>query len=159
MKSKYLTLFAIFLIVLGLILSKSPPRSQLLSANNNKPTPTPKILKPIDRYEPPTIAAAASYTVIFVGDSMTERLGENFDALRPDLKKYYPDKVFGLFNYGFGSTSILSVDDRLNHDSVYQGALEGAERVVVLWINLICELVWEQASTDGCLNCPLAWFG
>ena len=29
---------------------------------------------------------------------MTESLGENFDALRVDLKKYYPDKVFGLCN-------------------------------------------------------------
>jgi lysophospholipase L1-like esterase len=85
------------------------------------PTPTPKIYQTIEHYQPPTIPKSSSYTLIFVGDSMTESLGENFDALRIDLKKYYPDKVFGLFNYGFGSTNILSVEDRLNHDTVYQG--------------------------------------
>lgn len=52
---------------------------------------------------------------------MTESLGENFDALRINLKKDYPDKVFGLFNYGFGSSNILSVKDRLVNPSVYQG--------------------------------------
>ena len=52
---------------------------------------------------------------------MTESLGVNFDALRTDLKKYYPEKIFGLFNYGFGSTNILSTEDRLNHDTLYQG--------------------------------------
>lgn len=52
---------------------------------------------------------------------MTESLGQNFDDLRLDLTKTYPNKIFGLFNYGFGSTNILSVDDRLNQDSNYQG--------------------------------------
>jgi lysophospholipase L1-like esterase len=56
-----------------------------------------------------------------MGDSMTESLGENSDFLRLDLAKYYPKKVFGLFNYGFGSTNILSLEDRLNNDTVYQG--------------------------------------
>jgi lysophospholipase L1-like esterase len=86
-----------------------------------QPTPTLKILKLIDHYEPPKIATASSYTLIFTGDSMTEALGENFDNLRLDLAKYYPKKVFGLFNYGFGSSNILSIKDRLNHDTVYQG--------------------------------------
>jgi len=86
-----------------------------------QPTPTPKILRLIDHYEPPKIATTAAYTLIFTGDSMTEALGENFDSLRLDLTKYYPKKVFGLFNYGFGSSNILSIKDRLNHDTVYQG--------------------------------------
>jgi len=83
--------------------------------------PTPKILKTIEHYEPPTIAPAPAYTLIFIGDSMTESLGENFDALRPMLKQYYPNKDFGIFNYGFGSTNLLSVDDRLNQETTYQG--------------------------------------
>lgn len=53
-----------------------------------------------------------NHTLVFVGDSMTEYLG-NFDELRSDLKKYYPNKNFLLLNYGFGSTNILSVPDRL----------------------------------------------
>lgn len=85
------------------------------------PSPSPKIYKPIDHYLPPQIPNSASYTLIFVGDSMTESLGENFDDLRKDLKKYYPTKVFGLFNYGFGSSNILSIEDRLDHDSTYLG--------------------------------------
>lgn len=52
---------------------------------------------------------------------MTEALGENFDFLRLNLAKYYPKKVFGLFNYGFGSTNILSIQDRLDNSTAYQG--------------------------------------
>ena len=84
-------------------------------------TPTPKIYKLIDHYEAPKIPNNPSYTLIFVGDSMTEALGVNFDALRKNLMRVYPKKVFGLFNYGYGSTNILSVEERLNHDTYYQG--------------------------------------
>ncbi len=52
---------------------------------------------------------------------MTDVLGENFDQLRLELNEDYPNKVFGLFNYGFGSTNILSVMDRLVKPSQYQG--------------------------------------
>jgi len=86
-----------------------------------RPTPTPKVYKLIDQYLPPQIATASSYTLIFLGDSMTDALGENFDFLRLNLAKYYPKKVFGLFNYGFGSTNILSVQDRLDNSTTYQG--------------------------------------
>lgn len=85
------------------------------------PSPTPRVFKPIEIYNPPIIDPAPSYTIIFVGDSMTAALGENFDELRKDLAVYYPNKVFGLFNYGFGSTNIYSVEDRLYHDSNYLG--------------------------------------
>lgn len=59
-------------------------------------------------------------TLVFVGDSMTEYLG-NFDELRNDLKKYFPDKKFLLLNYGFSSTNILSVQDRLDRESSHSG--------------------------------------
>jgi lysophospholipase L1-like esterase len=54
-----------------------------------------------------------------IGDSMTERLG-NSDELRAGLKKYNPDKSVEILNYGFGSTNILSVLDRLEKDSFFQ---------------------------------------
>jgi len=55
------------------------------------------------------------YLVVFAGDSMTEYLG-NFDELRVYMSDYYPGKTFDFLNYGFGSTSILSLEDRLiNH--------------------------------------------
>ncbi len=86
-------------------------------------TPPPeKVLTPIAHYNPPALKKAESYTIIFVGDSMTDVLGPNFDELRKDLQLDYPHNIFGLFNYGFGSTNILSVDDRLHHDSQYNGA-------------------------------------
>lgn len=63
-----------------------------------------------------------SPTIVFVGDSMTEYLG-NFDELRAYLKNYYPTKKFSLLNYGFSSTNILSVQDRLEKDSTHSGRI------------------------------------
>lgn len=59
-------------------------------------------------------------TIVFVGDSMTEYLG-NFDELQGYLKDYFPTKKFLLLNYGFSSTSILSVQDRLEKESSHSG--------------------------------------
>lgn len=58
------------------------------------------------------------FTIVLLGDSMTERLG-NSDELRANLKKYYPGKTFEVLNYGFGSTSILSVEKRLTEKTFY----------------------------------------
>src|SRR3989344_1117515 len=58
--------------------------------------------------------------IVFVGDSMTEYLG-NFDELRGYLKNYFPTKKFFLLNYGFSSTSILSVQERLEKESSHSG--------------------------------------
>jgi lysophospholipase L1-like esterase len=58
------------------------------------------------------------FTIVMVGDSMTEKLG-NSDEIRANLKKYYPDKTFEVLNYGFGSTNILSVQDRLEKKTFY----------------------------------------
>lgn len=52
------------------------------------------------------------FLIIMVGDSMTEYLG-NFNELRVFLNEYYPDKYIDIYNYGFGSTNILSLPDRL----------------------------------------------
>ena len=70
----------------------------------------------------PTKNKSSGYTLVFVGDSMTEYLG-NFDELQNYLKKYYPDNKFLLLNYGFGSTNILSVQDRLEKDSTHSGRI------------------------------------
>lgn len=114
---KPLGLFLIIGVLFAIFFALTRPH--LISTRT--PVPVPKIYKPIDHYLPPQIPDNPSYTLIFVGDSMTESLGENSDDLRIDLKKYYPAKDFGLFNYGFGSSNILSVEDRLNHDSSYLG--------------------------------------
>ena len=108
----------LFITIIIFIRIRNIPKSSIPLP---KPTPTPKVYKLIDQYLPPQIATASSYTLIFLGDSMTDALGENFDFLRLDLTKYYPKKVFGLFNYGFGSTNILSIQDRLDNSTTYLG--------------------------------------
>lgn len=103
---KKLTLLLVGLIIfVGLFIlgSKSLGKSihsPRLSINQNKP----------------------DYTLVFLGDSMTEALG-NFDELRADLKPFYPNKRFLLLNYGFGSTNILSVQDRIVKDSTHSGRI------------------------------------
>ncbi len=60
------------------------------------------------------------HTLVFIGDSMTEYLG-NFDELRGYLKKAYPNKNFLLLNYGYSATNILSLPDRIDKDSTHSG--------------------------------------
>lgn len=60
------------------------------------------------------------HTLVFLGDSMTEYLG-NFDELRKYLRDYLPNKTFLLLNYGFSATNILSALDRIEKDSVHAG--------------------------------------
>ena len=89
------------------------------SSNQPEPFPTdlPRTVKPTD-----------AYTIILVGDSMTDFLGENPTKLREHLKEHYCDenctpkgKVFGIFNLGFGSTNVLSLQDRIEKESFYLG--------------------------------------
>ena len=56
------------------------------------------------------------YTIVMVGDSMTETLG-NSDELKKFLSDYYPGKSFEVLNYGFGATNILSVMDRVTQET------------------------------------------
>lgn len=94
--------------------SNLPP---LKSSPSPKPIVIPTSVKPSD-----------AYTIILVGDSLTQYLGDNTPALRKYLKTYYSDenatpkgKVFGIFNYGFGSTNILSLQDVLENETSFMG--------------------------------------
>lgn len=58
------------------------------------------------------------FTIVLVGDSMTEALG-NSTELKSYLKEYYPNKSFEVLNYGFGSTNILTVPERLEKSTFY----------------------------------------
>lgn len=58
------------------------------------------------------------YKIVLLGDSMFEILG-NFDELKSYLKNYYPNKKFLLLNYGFGSTNILSAQERLEKETFH----------------------------------------
>lgn len=74
---------------------------------------------------PPTITNALGkekvkypqdYTIVMIGDSMTETLG-NSDELKKFLGDYYPGRTFEVLNYGFGSTNILSAMDRITKET------------------------------------------
>jgi lysophospholipase L1-like esterase len=91
------------------------------SAKPNEPEPFPTNL-------PRTVKPTDAYTIILVGDSMTDFLGENPTKFREYLKSHYCDehctpkgKVFGIFNLGFGSTNVLSLQDRIEKESFYLG--------------------------------------
>lgn len=66
---------------------------------------------------PVQVKPAKKYTMVLVGDSMTQYLGSGTE-LEKYLKVYYPSKDFSILNYGIGSTTILTVPDRLTSGSV-----------------------------------------
>lgn len=57
-------------------------------------------------------------TIVVVGDSLTEYLG-NLEEFGYFLKKYYPTKKLLLLNYGYSSTNLLSLPDRIEKDSFH----------------------------------------
>lgn len=73
------------------------------------PTPTPYQFP----YKNPIIHKNQSYRMIIVGDSIVATLGLNANTLREDLISLYPDREFVTYNYGYPSTNVLSLYDRL----------------------------------------------
>ena len=103
-------LFALLLIILAGALIYGVYASK----QNSKSSPP----TPLENQEGTKVKYPQDYTILLVGDSMTEYLG-NSDELRAYLKEYYPNKTFEVLNYGFGSTNILSVEKRLTQNSFY----------------------------------------
>lgn len=118
MKRIFLVVLILPIVLLGIVFLGFS-RQKEKTAGTKKPQPTSTPAKII--YSPPQITPADSYTIILVGDSMTKALGPNSDKLREFLAQYYPDKVFGIFNYGFAATNVLSLQERLENVSLYEG--------------------------------------
>ncbi len=93
--------FVAFLIVKGGSLTQK-----------TSPTPPPEAVS-VFPYKPPVIQPKRSYLTMLIGDSMTEALGMNADGLRQNLISHYPQSEFVNYNYGYASTNILSLNDRL----------------------------------------------
>ena len=109
-------------VVAVFVSSRALKNQQKTNALIEIKTPTPTVSPtPISNYVLPVLKRSDAYTIVFVGDSMVDVLGENFDYLRQSLEDYYQNLVFGLFNYGYGSTNILTLEERLNQDTVYRG--------------------------------------
>ena len=69
----------------------------------------------------PKIVPASEHTILLVGDSMTDVLRPYDSDFRAQLAKYYPEKTFGIFNYGYGATNIESLPERLGEETQYLG--------------------------------------
>lgn len=86
----------------------------------SKPAPAPSpAAQPTLNKNSKQVKYPQDYTLVLVGDSMTQILG-NCDELKADLKKYYPKKSFECLNYGFGSTNILSLQERLEKETFFE---------------------------------------
>lgn len=105
------------------------------------PSPTPTLAPtstPFVTYSVPDLPRKEAYTIILVGDSILKSLGPNSDRLREYLAEYYPETVFGIFSYGYGSTNISTLMDRLTGDTFnddgqqLQGILNRQSDVIVI---------------------------
>ncbi len=73
-------------------------------------------------FNPQAIAPKASYTIVLVGDSMTDYLGSGVE-LKKYLQEYYPDKQIEIKNFSVGSTNILTLPERLQNLTNYNGRI------------------------------------
>lgn len=103
--------FLIILLILGVI------AYIFFQIQNNKPKPKdtrpPTIVNILGKQK---VKYPQDYTIVMLGDSMTETLG-NSDELKKFLSDYYPGKTFEVLNYGFGATNILTVMDRITKET------------------------------------------
>ncbi|QQG43587.1 MAG: SGNH/GDSL hydrolase family protein [Candidatus Daviesbacteria bacterium] len=70
-----------------------------------------------------TVTPKNSYTIVLVGDSMTDYLGPTADILKNYLKEYYPNKKIEVKNFSVGSTNILTLPDRLQNLTNFNGTI------------------------------------
>lgn len=120
MKTGYIVFTLVLFVSLlgGIFFLRQPGRvNQVLGIKQaiSTPHPTPTITEERGRTR---VKYPEDYTIVLVGDSMTERMG-NSDELRTYLKKYYLNKTFEVLNYGYGATNILSLQDRLEKTTYY----------------------------------------
>lgn len=108
------------LVLIGYLISLSLPA--FLEKQSLK---VPKPYKKIENVQGVSIGSESGkikypqdYTIVLLGDSMTESLG-NADELKGYLNEYFPNKTFEVLNYGYGSTNILSAKERLTQTTYH----------------------------------------
>ena len=92
---------------------------------------------------------SSKYTIILAGDSMTQALGSG-ETITPILRKYYPNKELHVLNYGIGSTSILTLPDRLT-----KGAIRGSETLLPILDHDFDLILIESFGNNPLSNFPL----
>lgn len=81
------------------------------------PSPTPYQFP----YENRVIPKDQSYRIVIVGDSIVATLGLNANVLRLNLIKHYPNSEFVTYNFGYPSTNVLSLYNRLEKEIINTG--------------------------------------
>lgn len=111
----------IFILIIALVavfFIYSSKSKNLTLAILPTPVPTPYQFP----YKNPVIPKNRSYRIVIVGDSIVNSLGLNANTLREDLIGYYPDSEFVTYNYGYSSTNVLSLYQRLTEPTKNDGA-------------------------------------
>lgn len=115
---------ALILLILGISFYTLKFASEFLEKRSLKVPPPFKKIENIQGVSAGSESAKVKYphdyTLILLGDSMTETLG-NSDELRGYLNEYFPDKTFEVLNYGYGATNILSAKERLTETTHHGG--------------------------------------
>lgn len=92
--------------------------------------PLPTLIASIDKLQQgPTLSPIeyigqprkSFYTIVLLGDSMTDTLGRDLPHLKNLLQNEYPSVNFALLNYGFGATDMTSGLSRLTNSTTYLG--------------------------------------
>lgn len=76
-------------------------------------------------FDPQTIKPKDSYSIVLVGDSMTDYLGSGVE-IQKYLKNYYSNKKIEIHNFSVGSTNILTLPDRLQNLTNFNGKISEA---------------------------------
>lgn len=76
----------------------------------------------MSKYKLPVVSPDTKFDhqIVFLGDSMTEYLG-NFEDLHRYLGESFPNKKFLLLNYGYSATNLLSALERIEKDTPHLG--------------------------------------
>lgn len=73
--------------------------------------------------DPQAIKPKKDYSIVLVGDSMTDYLGSSGSEIQKYLKPYYPNKDIKITNFSVGSTNITTLPDRLQNLTNYNGKI------------------------------------
>ena len=99
-----------------------------IQSQNSRPQSKPTQPSIVNILGKQKVKSPQDYTIVMVGDSMTETLG-NSDEIKKFLSNYYPDKSFEVLNYGFGATNILSVMDRTTKETEHGRKFRPIEQI------------------------------
>lgn len=103
------------------LITKSQFKSIINQGMKNKPNKNKQTKKIIKKTSFIQSSYKGEIRIAAVGDSITDLMGENLPYLEKELKKYYPQASFNLFNYGVGAENIEQGLNRIKNDYDYKG--------------------------------------